>query len=254
MTRATDHSGRTNLFGDSTLVLDEMAESEIIDTLTSSGLRLAILSEERGFLRDREDADYLAVIDPVDGSTNVERGIPLCSAGVSLVHLSNRMTTDDVEVSVVRSFFTDDTFVAKRGEGVTRNGAHVRVASERPIEEAIVSYDTKKPYDIDFMTASARVLAAVRDMRRSASNLLDLCWTACGALDAMVDLRGILPIVHICGTHMVEEAGGYVINESGSRMRLPIDIEQRMSFIASSDRKLADEILKRFRGDASLGV
>ena len=57
------------------------------------------------------------------------------------------------------------------------------------------------------------MIKTIYDVRRSGANLLDLCWTASGALDAMVDLRDILPIVHVSGTHIVFEAGGYVIDQ-----------------------------------------
>ena len=34
--------------------------------------------------------EYLAVVDPIDGSANLERGIPLCSVGVSAIPYSGQ--------------------------------------------------------------------------------------------------------------------------------------------------------------------
>ena len=91
-------------------------------------------------------------------------------------------------------------------------------------------------------------MSRVLDIRRTASNLLDLCWTAEGSLDAMIDLRGTLPIVHISGTHMVNEAGGFVLEENGTRFNLPINSAERMSFIAAGTEELARQFLSLFKG------
>ncbi|MFX0107532.1 MAG: inositol monophosphatase family protein, partial [Candidatus Hodarchaeota archaeon] len=113
--KATERTGDINPYGDLTLVLDKKAEDVIIDTLLSAETPLAIFSEERGFLEPEGQPEYLAVIDPIDGSANLERGIPLCSVGISLVPFSNNMMTDDAELSVIESFYTKETYIAEKG-------------------------------------------------------------------------------------------------------------------------------------------
>jgi fructose-1,6-bisphosphatase/inositol monophosphatase family enzyme len=114
------------------------------------------------------------------------------------------------------------------------------------MNQSIISYDTKNRWDRLFSESSASVLSAVKDMRRSASNLLDLCWTAQGSLDAMVDLRGILPVVHVSGTHMVKESGGTVLDLAGRDFRVALEVDERMSFVAASGRRLAEEIVRLY--------
>ena len=46
---------------------------------------------------------------------------------------------------------------------------------------------------------------------------------------------------------MVEEAGGTVLDGNGNRLVLPIDINQRMSFIAAGTADLAHRLLDIFR-------
>jgi myo-inositol-1(or 4)-monophosphatase len=245
---AKEKTGEINPYGDKTLMLDLQAEDEILEVIGSSSIPFAFLTEERGMIAPENSPEYLAIIDPIDGSANLERGILLVSAGISIVPFSESMTTDDVETSVIVSFFTDETYVANTGRGVTRNGKPVRVSASVEPEHSIISYDTKRPWTDGFAEASKRTLRSVHDMRRTASNLLDLCWTASGALDAMVDLRGLLPIVHVSGTHMVFEAGGFVIGENGERFTLPITPDVRMSFVAANNEELARSILSAFMG------
>ena len=245
-TKAAKEYVGENLDGDQTLVLDINTEDEIIRVLNESGISFGFLTEEQGFVRSSSTPEYLAIVDPIDGSSNIKRNIPLCTAGISIMPYKESMTTDDAEISVIDSFFTNETYVAIKGKGVTRNGKKVEVSKSSPIEETIVSYDTNRSWTKEFTKSSVRILDTVKDIRRTASNLLDLCWTASGSLDAMIDMRGILPIIHVSGTHMVSEAGGYVVDASGNRLCLPIDIDTRMSFIAASNKDLAVSLYRVF--------
>ncbi|MFW9800168.1 MAG: inositol monophosphatase family protein [Candidatus Thorarchaeota archaeon] len=249
MSAATELTGGTNPFGDETLVLDMTSEESVIDVLRESNTSIAFLTEEQGVISQQKKPEYLVVIDGIDGSANLERQIPLCSIGISAIPYSDNMITDDIEISIVSSVFTEETYVAVTGKGVKKNGISVKVAEPVPIGESLISYDTKKPWDNDFSSSSVRVLSAVKDMRRSASNLLDLCWVASGSLDAMVDLRDELPIVHVSGTHIVFEAGGFVVDCDGHRLNLPIEMDQKMSFVAASNEGTARDILRIFKGN-----
>ena len=178
----------------------------------------------------------------------MKRGIPLVSIGIAIVPYSDSMSSDDAEISIIDSVFTDETYVAIKGKGVTRNGARVHVAKPIELENAIISYDTKRTFDFSFVESSVRTIKSVHDTRRTASNLLDLCWTAAGFLDGMVDVRNLLPIIHLCGTHMVFEAGGYVMGLDGKRFVSSLEPQKMMNFVAASNEELARRILHEFQG------
>lgn len=244
---AREHTGKLNPYGDKTLTLDAKAEDAIIDVLSSSGTSFQILTEESGYLKNERKPEYLALIDPIDGSANLERGIPLVSIGISVVPFNDVMTSDDAEISVIESVFTDETYIAVTGRGVTRNGVSVKPSAPIDINNAIISYDTKKTWDLDFMKRSLRTISSVHDIRRTASNLLDLCWTAAGFIDGMVDLRNMLPIIHLCGTHMVFTAGGFVLDLDGTRFSTVLEPKTMMNFVAASNETLARQILDKFK-------
>lgn len=244
---AAEHTGTINPYGDMTLLLDVQAENEIISVLQSSGIDFEILTEEKGFVKSVKKPEYLALVDPIDGSANLERGIPLVSIGISILPYQDKMTSDDAEISIIDSLFTDETYIAVTGKGVTRNGKSVRTRAPIELEKAIISYDTKRTWDEEFVKSSLNTIRAVHDTRRTASNLLDLCWTAAGFLDGMVDLRDMLPIIHLCGTHMVFEAGGFVLDKNGKRFNSSLEPETMMNFVAASSETLARQILARFQ-------
>ncbi len=248
--QAAEHTGDVNPYGDKTLLLDVMAEDEIIAVLQSSDIDFAILSEEKGFIKTDKKPEYLALVDPIDGSANLKRGIPLVSVGIAIVPYNEVMISDDAEISIIDSVFTDETYIAIKGNGVTRNGEKVKVSEPIELENAIISYDTKRTFDASFVESSVRTIKAVHDTRRTASNLLDLCWTAAGFLDGMVDMRNLLPIIHLSGTHMVFEAGGYVIGMDGNRFSTSLDPDVMMNFVAASNESLARQILNEFQGNS----
>ena len=245
--QAAEKTGSVNQYGDKTLLIDMRAEEEILSILQSSGIEFTILTEEKGFIESDKSPEYLAIVDPIDGSANLERGIPLATIGIAIVPYMEKMTTDDAEISVIDSVFTPETYVAVTGKGVTRNGKSVKVRPPVELENAILSYDTKKTWDTEYMDRSLNAIKAIHDIRRTASNLLDLCWTAAGFLDGLVDLRDMLPIIHLCGTHMVFEAGGYVLDIDGTRYCSPLEPSLMMNFVAASNESLARQILARFQ-------
>jgi len=246
---ATERTASLNPYGDKTLLLDVKAEDTIINVLRSSGTIFEILSEEKGLIKSDKKPEYLALVDPIDGSANLERGIPLASIGISIVPYTDKMASDDAEISVIDSIFTEETYVAVTGKGVTRNGVHVKPTAQVELKDAIISCNIKKTWDSQFMEKSLRTISAIHDIRRSASPLLDLCWTSSGFLDAMVDLRDMLPIIHLCGTHMVFESGGFVLDQNGNRFNSSLEPEKMMNFVAASNEALAQQILARFRGN-----
>ncbi len=245
---ASEYTGDVNPYGDKTLLLDVKAEDAIIEVLVDSNIAFDILTEEKGYVKSEKKAEYLALIDPIDGSANMKRGIPLVSIGIAIVPWKEVMSSDDAEISIIDSVFTDETYIAVKGEGVTRNGKKVKVSKPVELKDAIISYDTKKTFDSEFVRSSVRTIGVVHDIRRTATNLLDLCWTAAGFLDGMVDLRNMLPIIHLCGTHMVFEAGGYVMDPQEKRFTSSLQHDEMMNFVAASNKELARQILREFQG------
>jgi myo-inositol-1(or 4)-monophosphatase len=61
---------------------DTIIEKILIDKLSSSGL--TILSEESGQIQSNSNSSLRFIIDPIDGTVNFVRGIPICSISVAL--------------------------------------------------------------------------------------------------------------------------------------------------------------------------
>jgi myo-inositol-1(or 4)-monophosphatase len=81
---------------------------------------------------------------------------------------------------------TNDLYAAARGAGATRNGAPISASGEIELSLALVA--TGFGYTPEQRRAQAARLAdvapVIRDLRRSGSAAIDLCYTAAGLVDA----------------------------------------------------------------------
>mgnify|MGYP001772524439 CR=1 FL=1 len=69
---------------DTTRVIDKKSEEYIFSLLKSTGYKFLLVSEESGTIFSDSNYDYIAIIDPLDGSTNYISGIPWSSVSIAI--------------------------------------------------------------------------------------------------------------------------------------------------------------------------
>ena len=158
------------------------SEQLIVDLLLSSRPHDGIVGEEGGERQGTSGIEW--VIDPIDGTTNFFYGIPGFSISVAA------SDADGAVVGVVHDPMRAETFSAVRGKGAWLNEEPLGAPSAvPPITEALVA--TGFSYSAELRRRQAQllpdVLATVRDIRRSGSVALDLCYVAAGRLDAFYE-------------------------------------------------------------------
>jgi myo-inositol-1(or 4)-monophosphatase len=145
------------------------------------------------------------VIDPVDGTTNFAHGHH--QVGVSIGWVFNGRA----EVGVVYAPFLGELFHATCGGGAYLNDERINVRDVTAVAQALIG--TGFPYDRSAAEVLgerlSRVLSQCRDIRRLGAASLDLCWVACGRLDAFYE-SGLNPWDGVAGIVIVREAGGSV--------------------------------------------
>src|SRR5262249_7311963 len=74
--------------GDRDLVtdVDLRIQREVTSYLTRAAPRIAVLGEESSEQPDVAAAEYLWVLDPIDGTSNFVHGLPLCAVSLALLH------------------------------------------------------------------------------------------------------------------------------------------------------------------------
>lgn len=193
---AETKSSRTDL----ATAADRASERLVREALAAARPDDGVLGEEEGSSSGRSGLTW--VVDPLDGTTNFVYGFPAWAVSIALRDES------EVVVGVVHDPERDETYTAWRGGGAFLDGVRLRRGAAGPLSEALCA--TGFGYSAERRALQARllptVLPAVRDIRRAGSAALDLCWVACGRLDAFYE-AGLKPWDGAAGCLIAEEAG-----------------------------------------------
>lgn len=195
--------------------MDRASEALIVGMLHEARPGDAVLGEEG--TESAGSTGVRWVVDPLDGTTNYLYGFPAWAVSVA-AEVDGRAVA-----GVVYDPTHDELFRAVRGGGATCNGVPLRVAGAPDLATALVG--TGFAYDAALRavqsTELARILPAVRDVRRAGAAALDLCWTAMGRLDAFFE-RGLARWDWAAGALVAAEAGAVVeLLEDGTTVAAP---------------------------------
>jgi myo-inositol-1(or 4)-monophosphatase len=157
---------------------DRAAEALIVETLARRRPDDAVIGEEGTHSGGTSGVSWY--LDPIDGTTNFLYGVPLWSTSVGAA---------DGDGTVVGAVFvpaTNELFAAARGEGATRNGATIRSSAETDVTLALVAtgFGYLPARRAEQARRFAHLAAEIRDIRRTGSAAVDLCYTAAGIFDA----------------------------------------------------------------------
>ncbi|MDI6872771.1 inositol monophosphatase family protein [Candidatus Solincola sp.] len=107
--------------GDSTFSIDEEAES-LVEARLGDYPRVAFFSEDRGLVGE-EGAEWVLVVDPIDGTRPAAAGLEACCVSVAAAPLRRgereSAVLGDVVYGLVREIKNDARFEARRGGGAT---------------------------------------------------------------------------------------------------------------------------------------
>jgi myo-inositol-1(or 4)-monophosphatase len=200
--------------GDTTLVIDRVAEEAILAELETLGLPLTVVTEERGELDLSGGGPVRVVVDPIDGSLNAKRGLP--SACVSIA-VAGGPGMGDVELGYVAELDRPREWWAARGKGAWCDGRKLARLEPGPLE--VLGLETARPA---LVAAAADAIAATgaRRLRVLGSVAVSMCLVAAGRLDAMVTLREVRSVDVAAGQLLVREAGGAVAFPGGEALDL----------------------------------
>lgn len=159
---------------------EQFIKSYIHDRFPDHG----IISEESG--ADHSDRDWRWVVDPLDGTTNFNNGLPVFSVSIALEYKGEAV------VGVVYAPYLRELFHAVKGEGAFLNGKPIYCSDKSELDAAVVA--TGMPYDRavnpdNNLAEIERVVCKVRGTRRLGSAAIDLCYTAAGFYDAYWELN-----------------------------------------------------------------
>ena len=177
---------------------DRSVESAIRERLAKDRPKDGILGEEFGA---SEASARRWIIDPIDGTRNYSRGIPVWATLIALEE------DETIVLGVVSAPALHRRWHAERGGGAWVNGDRIRVSAVRRIEDAVLSFALEQPIP---------ALAGAAWHARGYGDFWAHMLVAEGAVDGAVDAVGVKVWDLAAIQPIVEEAGGRFSDASGA--------------------------------------
>jgi len=235
--------------GDTTKLIDQVAEKVVFAELEQNSIDCTIVSEEYGTknIGDEHRAkETYIVVDSIDGTNNALRGIPFYAFSIAV---AKGRDLSSIHIALVADITQGISYWAVKGNGAASDLAPLRTSTLSNLQEALVGIDLSAIRDEAALKRLAGLILNTSHTRHLGANALELCYLAAGKLDAFVDLRNRLRITDVAAAYLiVREAGGLIVDTRGRDLNAPIiDPTQRVSFIASANKQLLEQILKLLR-------
>ena len=234
--------------GHTTMRFDREAEDIIIKGLTDSGPGFEIITEERPSFIIHPAPSYRIVIDPVDGSTNVERGIMTAAVSLAVLPIDTPISPEYVQWALVGELFSGTVYQAQRGVGAFRNGQRCQVSATKRLEECLagMNFDGR---DVDALRKLVVEPPTLGKVRRTGSSAMDIVYVANGAYDAYIDIGDVITAESfLASLSIVLQAGGVVSDEHGNNLRHVINLTEGFSLVVAGTRELHQAIVTRING------
>lgn len=179
--------------------------------------KLSLIFPEAGFIVEEntksEIKEYNWIVDPLDGTTNFIHGIPCYAISIALEHKG------EIIVGVVYEVAQNECFWAYKDGGAFLNGTKISVSSTKTLSDSLIA--TGFPiYNFsrldNYINTLTYLMKNTHGIRRIGAAAADLCYLACGRVDAFFEYN-LNSWDVAAGALIVKEAGGTVCDFSSQQ-------------------------------------
>lgn len=209
------------------VVIDELCLTFLL------GNGLSVYSEESGFTGVADVDAPVVVLDPVDGSTNASRSIPLFTLSCALV------VGGELVAGYVEELTNHARYYAMRGEGAYYMDSPMKASrDDRPLRRSVVA-----------VNGYPRSYLGWGQFRALGSAALELAMVASGQLDAYIDCSrsGLAPWDYLGALAVLREAGCAVAGLEGGPAPEEEIYGVRRRIAAAGSPALLDELVSAWR-------
>ena len=198
--------------GDPIKQIDLVAENAIINTIKENQISFTLISEESGIKKFGKNPDeHFVTTDPIDGTTNLTRGIPFYATSIAV---SPKPALTTIHTALVADLLHDITYTGKKGEGACRNNQRIIPSHNTSMEEAVIGIDLNSYKVQRIAPCLTSLIKKTKHIRHFGANALELCYVADGTTDAFIDIRGKLRTTDMA-------AAWLILNEAGAKITTP---------------------------------
>ncbi|MDH5375821.1 MAG: hypothetical protein OEZ21_07775 [Candidatus Bathyarchaeota archaeon] len=228
--------------GDPIKQIDLAAENAIIHTIKKHKISFTLVSEESGVKEYGETPqEHYVTADPIDGTTNLMRGIPFYATSIAI---STKPTLNTIHTALVADLTHGIIYTSQKGKGTYRNNQKITPSKTTSLEEAVIGIDLNT-YKIQKIAPHLTdLIQKTKHIRHLGANALELCYVADGTTDAFIDIRGKLRTTDMAAAWlMIKEADANITTPEGKPLNVKLDPKQKVAFIATANQKIHKTIL-----------
>ena len=232
--------------GDPIKQIDLVAENAIINTMKNHKISFTLISEESGVKEYGENPrKHFVTVDPIDGTTNLMRGIPFYATSIAV---STKPTLDTIHTALVADLAHDITYTAQKGKGAYRNNQKITPLKTASLEDAVIGIDLNTYKIPEIAPQLTGLIRKTKHIRHLGANALELCYMADGTTDAFIDIRGKLRTTDMAAAWLIiKEAGAKITTPEGKLLNVKLDPKQKVAFIAAANQKIHNIMLKSLK-------
>ncbi len=193
--------------------LDLVADDVALRVLGGAGFR--IVSEESGVSGSGE---FTVVVDPIDGSTNCDRGVPFYATSLAVLRGT------ELVAGLVMNQADGTIFEAEKSSGATRDGESIRVSGQTRGDQSIMSFSGLPSRHLGW--SQCRSMGAAS---------LEICLVADGSFDVygVANQSSLNPWDYLAGLLILREAGGVAGDYQGDELETSEAVLRHPIFCAS---------------------
>ena len=211
-------------------VADREAEQAMRRRIEAAFPAHGIIGEEFG--RVREDAEYVWVLDPIDGTKSFISGVPLFGTLIALLRRGEPL------LGIIDQPIARERWVGATGQATTLNNARVQTRACAALGGATLFSATQDMFQGFEIDAFARLKSQVRLVRWSA-DCYAYALLATGFVDLVVE-ASMKPYDYAALIPVVQGAGGVISDWQGR----PLTLESDGRVLAAGDPALHGEALR----------
>ncbi len=210
-------------------IADRAAEMAMRQLIAARFPAHGIIGEEFG--RERAEAEYVWVLDPIDGTKSFISGVPLFGTLIALAHQGRPV------LGIIDQPISRERWIGAAGHPTTLNGTPIRCRPCPALAGASVFSTSPDMFKGDDAAAFARVGAAAKLVRYGAD-----CYAygilALGSIDLVIE-ASLKPYDFSAMVPIVEGAGGIASDWRG----MPLSLASDGRVLAAGDRRAHQQAL-----------
>ena len=193
---------------------DRETESAISAQVLAQRPSDGLFGEEHGLVGNAE-SPWRWIVDPIDGTSNFVRGIPVWATLIALTHVEHGPV-----VGVVSAPALTRRWWAASGLGAFADGRECHVSTVARLDEAQICVTYSSGWDEAGLTSELVALQQGAYRARGFGDFWQHMLVAEGAIDLAIDAIGLAPYDLAAVMVVVEEAGGTFTDRHGERTYL----------------------------------